>query len=294
MARRKNQLFSLSFLDLLTSALGAIIFLFIITPKGGESAAAVRQAVVYFDTTQMKIFGDLHDSLMYKQVGDTLFTVLVDYKELPMPKDDPKPVLAFNDRPTRKEPVKKPEPKVEEPKKKETPKTPEKTKKEDPKPPVPKTQPTTDKKVPRYKGDAPSVPSVVSFEINWANKEDNVDLFVCKGSSCVYGRKKRDRKIGEWDSGKSRNRLFGNDLRTNMEAVRQFDEIVQGQYKLYAQFKDSKSDKASVPISGLIYTKGPDNVERGESFSATIQKGADRVLLGSVILLEDGRYQFKR
>ena len=70
MSRRTKQLFSLSLLDLLTSALGAIIFLFIITPRGGESAAKVRQAMVYFDTTQMKIHGELPDSLLAKGAGD--------------------------------------------------------------------------------------------------------------------------------------------------------------------------------------------------------------------------------
>jgi hypothetical protein len=72
MSRRKMQFFNLSFLDLMTGALGAIIFLFIITPKGGESAAPVRQAAIYVDTVQRKLYGDLPDSLLNKEAGDTL------------------------------------------------------------------------------------------------------------------------------------------------------------------------------------------------------------------------------
>ena len=83
MSRRKAELFNLSFLDLLTSALGAVIFLFIITPKGGAPAAKVQQAAVYIDTADMKVFGALHDSLRHKRVGDTLFAVLVDYRNMP-------------------------------------------------------------------------------------------------------------------------------------------------------------------------------------------------------------------
>ena len=159
MARRKTSLFNLSFLDVLTSALGAIIFLFIITPKGGQSAAKIRQAMVYFDTAQMKIHGDLHDSLLSKQAGDTLFTVLLAYKNLPQAEKPRQRILTFNDRkedPKPKEPVKAT--KVEEPvaEKKKTPVT------------IPQpSEKTTAPSPPVYKGDAPSVPCEASIEITW-------------------------------------------------------------------------------------------------------------------------------
>ncbi|MEZ5040152.1 MAG: hypothetical protein R2828_09675 [Saprospiraceae bacterium] len=296
MARRSESLFNLSFLDLLTSALGAVIFLFIITPKGGESPAKVQQALVYFDTTQMKIHGDLPDSLLYKTSGDTLLMVLLEYKDLPKVEKTPKRIFASNEEkqvpipaaqpvnttPVKKEEERKPE-KVEEPKKAEpTPTTPA---------PTPVTKPIPP--APVYKGDAPSVPCKVSFEITWEDAADNIDLFVCKDNSCVYGGRKRDRAVGQWDSGKSRNRLFGNDLRTNQEAVRQFDEIIPGEYKLYAQLKESGSNKKTVPIEGLIYTKGKSNLTRGESFSKSLTVTKDKVLIGTIILQADGNYQFK-
>lgn len=288
MARRKTSLFNLSFLDVLTSALGAIIFLFIITPKGGESAAQVRQAMVYFDTVQMKIHGDLHDSLLSKQAGDTLFTVLLAYKNLPQPeREQPRQrILAFNDR--------KEEPKPEEPvpaKKEEKPVI-EEPKAPSPEPAAEKIPPTP--APPDYRGDAPSVPCNVSFELTWPSKDDNVDLYVCKGSNCVYGGRKRDREIGEWDSGKSRNRLFGNDLRTNQEAVRQFDDIIPGEYKVYAEFKESKDNRTSIVVKGLLYTKDKDGNQRGEAFTHSLKLGAERSLMGTVILRKDGTYAFKK
>lgn len=301
MSRRSTQLFNLSLLDLLTSALGAIIFLFIITPKGGQTAANVQQAVVYFDTIQMKIHGELPDSLLLKETGDTLFTVLVDYRDYP--KNEPKkdPVFAFRSpKPVPspvKEEVKKPAPsKASKP---ELPAEPKEDKPTPPKkePPV-KQEKKEDKtpapKEPTYKGDAPSVPCAVSVEITWADKENNVDLFVCKNGDCVYGNRKRDRSIGQWDSGKSRNRVFGNDLRTTQEAVRQFDRIIPGEYKIYAKYKSAKQGQQIITIKGLIYTKDKSNKERGEAFTKKLRIGKERVLIGTLKLDANGNYQFKR
>lgn len=286
MARRRTSIFNLSFLDLLTSALGAIIFLFVITPKGGEPAASVEQAFVYFDTTAMKIHGSLDDSLANKDIGDTLFVVMVDYKDYPKGEAPKKPRFVYNEprpksapKPAPQQPEKPPKPTESKPPK------PEENSKPVEKPPV--------AAVPSYKGDAPSVPANVSFEINWGSKDDNVDLRVCKGSSCVYGGRKKDRSIGNWDSGKSRNRLFGNDLRTTQEAVRQFDGIIPGEYRIMAHFKDSKADNEKVRINGLVYTKNDNNQEQGESFTRVLSRGDEPVLIGTVTLFEDGSYQFK-
>lgn len=305
MARRSNSLFNLSFLDLLTSALGAIIFLFIITPKGGESAAKVQQALVYFDSTQMKIHGELPDSLLQKSSGDTLLMVLLEYKDLPKASKTPKKIFAFNESKKEKKPEKIEKPINQPPVKKEEVKTSkEKPKAEEKKPTAPTSPPVeTPTKEPKpkplpsapiFKGDAPSVPCKVSFEVSWADITDNIDLFVCRGSSCVYGGRKKDRNIGQWDSGKARNRLFGNDLRTTQEAIRQYDKIIPGEYKLYAQLKESKQKKTSVTISGLIFTKGKSGLQRGESFSKTLKVSKERTYIGTVILQADGNYQFKK
>ncbi len=291
MSRRKAELFNLSFLDLLTSALGAVIFLFVITPKGGAPAAKVQQAAVYIDTSQMQVFGGLHDSLRHKRVGDTLFAVLVDYKTMPKPE---KPIVRTEPRHVPEQ-VKKPEDRASRPEQKPEPKNNEpKVKKPAPERPKPSPQKPEQPvaKVPDYKGDAPSVPCKVSFELNWRSADDNVDLFVCKGGNCVYGGRKRDNDIGQWDSGKSRNRLFGNDLRTNQEAVRQFDDPIPGEYKLYAIFKDSEKNRNTVIVNGLIYTQNEAGQERGTTFTQPLSIGKKRVLIGTVVLQKDGNFKF--
>ncbi|MEZ4955468.1 MAG: hypothetical protein R2825_18040 [Saprospiraceae bacterium] len=72
MARRSTEMFNLSFLDLLSGALGAVIFLFIITPKGGAYLTKHQQAVVYIDVAQPSVWRPPHDSLTHKGVRDTL------------------------------------------------------------------------------------------------------------------------------------------------------------------------------------------------------------------------------
>lgn len=284
MSRRNSSFFNLSFLDLLTSALGAVIFLFIITPKGGASAAQVQQMPVYLDTVNHKVFGLMPDSLWQKQVGDTLFTVVVDYQTMPEASKEKERIIVLNEKPSR--PLEKP---VEQPVKvsqREEPQPERESKPETPPQPEPKPTPP----VPVYRGDAPSVPCDLSFELAWQDIQDNVDLYVCKDGNCVYGGRKRDRSIGQWDSGKSRNRLFGNDLRTTQEAVRQFDGLLPGEYQLYAHFKASAKNRTSIPVRGLIYTKNKKGEERGENFSKTLRITEEKVLIGKVRVNADGSY----
>lgn len=290
MARRKAELFNLSLLDLLTSALGAVIFLFIITPKNGQPAAATQQALIYLDTTEMKLYGDLADSLKYKQTGDTLFALVLDHKPLPKPKE-PGPKKIIIEQPTAPKPIAK----VEAPKPKPT---------TQPKPEQPKPKPVESKpekpspevapKPVTYRGDAPSVPCNLSIEISWPNKAENIDLRVCKGSRCVFGGRKKDKSVGQWDSGRSRNRLFGNDLRTNQEAVRQFDDIIPGEYKIYASFKESNRNRTAITIKGLIYTKAANGQERGQAFTQSLKLNQENKLIGTLVVKADGSFQLKR
>lgn len=43
-----------------------------------------------------------------------------------------------------------------------------------------------------FKGDVFFVLCKVFFEVLWLDIIDNIDLFVCCGSSCVYGGRKKD------------------------------------------------------------------------------------------------------
>src|SRR5690606_38211541 len=142
MKRRKElEIFNLSFLDVLSGALGAVIFLFIVVPKGdGEAPAAEPQLSVMFDTVQGQFFGEIPDSLMGKEIGDSLLAVVFEYKRLPSIKDCP---------PQRKCPECPPCPPQRKPEKLSA------SKKEEA---VAKKEPVSTPKPSRYSGTLPSVP----------------------------------------------------------------------------------------------------------------------------------------
>lgn len=294
MSRRSAQMFNLSFLDLLSGALGAVIFLFIITPRGGEASAKIPQAIVSIDTAQQQLFGLLPDSLLHKNAGDTLLVLVSGWKEMPGTEECP-PIPAPVPCPACPScPDLPATPPVANVKPKASPKPSQstKTKLEEVKPEEPQivyVNTTPAKK--GYQGDPPSVPCKVSFEITWEDMADNVDLFVCKDGDCVYGSRRRRSKIGHWDSGKSRNSIIGGDVRTTLEAVRQFDQPIPGTYKLYASFKHSTKKNETVRIKGLVYSRPDDAKERGERFYKvlTLDK-KKRTLIGTVTLKADGTF----
>ncbi|NJN32958.1 MAG: hypothetical protein HC817_00565 [Saprospiraceae bacterium] len=145
----------------------------------------------------------------------------------------------------------------------------------------------------------PSNPCQVAFEINWDNAANNVDLFVYRGTQFVCGRNgnRSNPAIGDWDSGKSRNRLINNDLRTNQEAVRQFKNIVAGEYRIFAQFKETtKPDSiSSVRLNGLIYTKNEKGVEKSTTFNTVVSLNPKvKQVIGSVTIQPDGTFFFNK
>ncbi|MCE7042683.1 hypothetical protein [Dyadobacter sp. CY312] len=280
MARnREPQIFNISFLDVICGALGAVIFLFIAVPKGGSSPANRQQVTMSYDTLHQHLFATISDSLKHKRPGDTLLVVLADYKELPGLSDCPTcpecpetASLAENQPYTQAA-------------------KPSQTGKSDSLKTTPEPPKQEDVKRSKYLGDPPGVPCKVSFEVNWTDIGDNVDLFVCKGTKCVSGGAREIRDIGQWDSGKAKTKFFGSDLRTTQEAVRQFDKIIPGEYKLYARLKESVKNNASVNVRGLVYSRNENGEEKGEPFSATLQLNAERVLLGTVTMPDNGNFQ---
>jgi len=283
MARnREPQIFNISFLDVICGALGAVIFLFIAVPKGGSAPSKKQQLMMSYDTLHRQVFAKIHDSLRNKRPGDTLLVVLADYKQLPGIEDCPvcedcsqaQSASIHSALPSKNVDVKI----------KDT--TAAKPQEQLPKPDDPRRS--------KYQGDAPGVPCKVSFEINWTDIADNVDLFVCKENKCVSGGAREIRDIGQWDSGKAKTKFFGSDLRTTQEAVRQFDKIIAGEYKLYARLKESSKNNASVYVRGLVYSRNDNGQEQGEPFSATLQLNAPRLLIGTVSLSENGEFQFAK
>ncbi|WP_236979743.1 hypothetical protein [Membranihabitans maritimus] len=296
MKRQNIELFNISFLDLLSGALGAVIFLFIVVPKGeGEAPAVQPQLSVMYDTVQQQFFGEIPDSLLDKIVGDSLLAVVVDYKKMPSIENCPPPKkcpecpeipkqndLVTNSK-TSERTVEKAVKKIPAP---EIP-TPELSKNTaEPEKPTPRTS--------RYDGPLPSVPCSFSIELKWEDEKDNVDLYVCKDGDCVFGARRYRDFIGFWDSGKSRTSIFGGDLRTSQEAVRQFDGIIPGEYTILAQYKESPEPKDRLSINGLVYTNSAESGEQGEKFTISLPLSErERTRVGVMNVNADGSFHFQ-
>lgn len=302
MKRRDVEIFSLSFLDILAGALGAVLFLFIVVPKGGgESPPASPQLSVNFDTIQNKFFGELPDSMMQYTIGDSLLSLVVNYDRMPSMKDCPKPRPCPKCPDTKKLNRKIASLKRELSKKSKSPKV-KTTKVKTPSKIQPSKKMPIAKEIPKaptaskYKGDMPSVPCKLSIEVKWDDIAQNVDLFVCKDGKCVYGGKRKRKGIGFWDSGKSKTSIFGGDLRSTQEAVRQFDSVIEGEYEIYAQYKAAKEEPlSSVPIRTLIYTKTLERGEQGETFNLELPfNKKERTLLGTMRVNADGSFTFNK
>lgn len=294
MSRREIELFNLSFLDILSGALGAVLFLFIVVPKGGKSAELNQPLAISLDTIQGKFFGNLPDSLWSAKPGDSILSLVVTYDRMPEYKDCPPPVICpkcpkcpnvANPDPRKKEKISAPTALASAPASSTVPPSREVA------PPAKEEK----RQASIYTGDLPSVPCKFSVEIKWEDISENVDLFLCKDGSCVYGAKRKNQGIGFWDSGKSKTSLFGSDLRTTQEAVRQFDQIIPGKYDIYGQFKFSEKNQSNIRVEGLVYTRQDRNKEQGETFVTNLPLNArERTKLGTVTVREDGSFQFSK
>jgi len=279
MKNRNVEFFNLSFLDLLSGALAAIIFLFIIVPKGNISLNAAPVEVTY-DTIQQTFSGAIPASFLGKGTGDTLLAIVgrVEGKTVEKKTDpQPKEVVASLRQPVQRRPS-APKPEKKTPEKEREPEVSEK-------PSVPANT---------MEGSRPDVPCVVSIEMKWGNKKDNIDLFVCKDNACVFGGKRHRDFIGFWDSGKSKTSLFGGDLRTNQEAVRQFDEIIPGTYNILAQYKESEDPKDEIPVRLQVYTRNSEKVERGKEHLFDLELNPNqRTRIAQVRISPEGEIEFQ-
>jgi hypothetical protein len=288
MKNKSVEFFNLSFLDLLSGALASVIFLFIIVPKG-EPVVLNSPVAITYDTLQNKFYGMMPDSLWNMEEGDSLLAIIgkleanpedvrsfarMEVPELPKPKPPvqrkPKKTVKEEKPVEQKEEVKEQEEEKAEPK------------------PTPKITES------KFTGSKPDVPCVLSIEVKWENKKDNVNLFVCKDNDCVFGGRRYRSFIGQWDSGKARTSLFGGDLRTNQEAVRQFDELLPGTYEILAQYKESPDPKDELPVRLQVYTKNEEGVERGDEHYFTLSLDpSGRVLIAKLIVGPDGEIDFQ-
>lgn len=281
MKRKEIELFSLSFLDLLFGALGSVIFLFIVIPKGGAPPDPEKAIPVVLDMKAGKLFGDFAQQYPDIRMGDTLKVYATSIGSFPKPGTPcPPPV----DCPPC--PPQKPCPEIAKP---------ITTTK-------PADKPVTNPSENQLLKLRPGVACRFSIELVWDNLKNNVDLTVCKSGECVSGGKRSNKSIGTWDSGKSINswqELFKGkkDYRNNSEAVRQLDAVIPGTYEIYAKFKESSVGESNIEVRGLIYSELDGINPQVEYISASLSLDSNSKnkgkLMGTVIISTDGTFSFR-
>lgn len=262
-------------MDVLFGALGAIIFLFIVVPKGGAPPDEKIVIPVYVDEGKQMIFGEFKQALPDLVIGDSAVIVASSLSKFPTAKDCPPPVICP---PCPECPTCPPCPPVDKP-----PVDPI-----DESPDVVTT--TTDYPI------RPAVPSAFSIEIIWDDADMNVDLWVCRGQTCVHGhrRNRRNRDIGVWYPDLGETTFVGlftrSSLRSNIEAVRQIDERIPGTFDIYGYFKESDIPASNVDVKVFVYSDA-DAGPKMKGFKANLTLGSPRKKLATVELMPDGTFR---
>lgn len=252
--RRSYQMFTLSFLDILSGALGAILFMFIIVDKGSPNIEVSKQApIVYLklDTLQGKLHGlEKYLDTLSLEVGTVVQVVVSEVAPLPEnpPCPEPKPC------PSCPPPCKDEEGRCPKPDCSKCPK-PEKC----PDCPIPCDDPRCPKQASTvvYKGGDPiEIPYEVGFAIS--NSEDisrDLDLRVCKGSSsnCVSFMTKNASGMRWIDLNKTGFLKPG--VVTGGEVIF-MDKLEAGEYTIYAKYdRKRQEDVATTTIKCTVATK---------------------------------------
>lgn len=144
-----------------------------------------------------------------------------------------------------------------------------------------------------------AIPSKLSIELIWEDSSANVDLWVCKGDTCVNGHRnnRKHSDIGVWSPDLGETTFYGllmrSSLRSNIEAVRQIEERKPGTFDIYGYFKGSDIPASSVDVKVLIYSNSDDGAKT-EDFQANLTLGEKKKKLASVELLHDGDFNLTK
>lgn len=288
MSRRKLQLFdSLSFLDIVFSALGAVLFLFIVVDKGGTTEinlAEEEMVKIYMDldTTSYRFHGNLPDSIKNKldtlRAGTPVMLVLNGKRPLPglpIPKcPDPPPTP-----PCRCPGPGKPCP-----------------------PPCPEEKPCpvacndaacqkTIVNNNNYSGDPIEIPYSIGFAIvDNTNFTNDIDIKVCRDGACAPNGRNNSNAGMRWvDMREKGQGLFGSKkARTGGEMILVEERIIPGDYTISAKFDLSKgAAPASTQITATVATKQNNNI-REKRFTASLTGNANWTVIGRVHIDANG------
>ena len=315
MSRRSIQVFNMSFLDLMTDALGAVILMFLIVPKGRSIADATAGRIPQVkDTAYMKLgLGDhslwnvLPDTTVKKlKVGDTLLVIVKEYKQ--MPKGDDVAVVDPSDWRTGGKTIPEGQKLVDQnaqlvdPNKKQVDKDaqlvdPNKKQVDkdaqlvDPnKKQVDRDFKPGDKEIPpaNIPTNVGAVPGAIAFQISWSDNTCDADIIVKRENAKVWGDRTSDSKIGRWTD--SRKGLFS--PTTTSETVYQ-DQFIEGTYEIYARFderKDKKDTRDKLNVTCLLVNKKFPQQSQQFDKSIAYDKTTQGTFLARVTVKADGSF----
>lgn len=287
MSRRKLQLFdSLSFLDIVFSALGAVLFLFIVVDKGGTTEinlAEEEMVKIYMDldTTSYRFHGNLPDSIKNKldtlRAGTPVMLVLNGKRPLPGLKcPDPQP-CPERICPEKGKPCPTPQPC-----------------------PVAKNCPVacddaacqkTIVNNNNYSGDPIEIPYSIGFAIvDNTNFTNDIDIKVCRDGACAPNGRNNSNAGMRWvDLREKGQGLFGSKkARTGGEMILVEESIIPGDYTISAKFDLSKgAAPASTQITATVATKQNNNI-REKRFTASLTGNANWTVIGRVHIDANG------
>lgn len=286
MSRRAQQFFKLSFLDILSGALGAILFLFIIVDKaGGEEdkgpviGAPLTKIFVPVDTTTRTIF-DIPDTLNIYP-GRSIQVVISDISPAPdQPKCPPQePCKGRGEGPVCPDPERHKKPDCPDPGHHKQvvcvdPSVHDKLLCDDP---------GCSKTTIQYQGDPLALAYHLGFSLTSANPADEIDLQVCKDGVCVSGAKKQGAGM-RWLNLKEGG--FFAKPRTWNEIILAEGSLQPGTYTCYARV-DCKS-AATSNIELVVGTKKQNMPRQVATFSKKLDKcGNQWIVVGAVIVGSD-------
>lgn len=275
MKRATVSFISLSFVDILFAALGAIIFLFIIVPKGGASADPQKVVPLSVDYNRSKVFGDFGEIYPNLDIGDTIKALAVTQRAFPVAKDCP----PKKDCPECPPPIECPPcdcPEVEK-------------------------KPVQEEEI--VQGLNFGFPVKFGVIAEWESIKDNVDLYLCKGGTCVYGRPGRqtDDQIGVWTNATKKEgffrKIFGGERGnpSSSEIVYQEEKIIPGRYDLLGKFKNTQMEgKMNVAVKFSIFSEKKSGGKSGKVINKTLTLGGGEERVASITLNSDGTFSVRK
>ncbi|MCO6488713.1 MAG: hypothetical protein J5I98_09865 [Phaeodactylibacter sp.] len=304
MARRSYQFFNLSFLDVISGALGAVLFLFIIVDKGGGQAvpppAGGQYPKVYLslDTARQQFHGFMPDSIAARRPGESVLVVVKAVEPAPgQPQPAPCPPAPPCDCDGRSPRCPRPEdhrrvctnpedhrqPHCPDPAHHQRAACPDAAAHRTPRCPDPACHRQVEPRASRP-SDPIGLPYKLGFLLEAANFKEEIDIQVCRDGACINGFRKTGEGMRWLDL---RRGGLAKKARTGGELILMEEKLIPGIYSIYARL-DCRST-ASTTVTAFASIKDGAEVTGQEQFIANIPCGNDWLFVGKVEVDASGK-----